>query len=278
MPTPAVDRILADATGDGTERNHAPLRDIVAALDAELRTFDIPDYGGAVNGLQVANRGAVAKIAVAVDASRAAITEAAISGANLLVVHHGLFWGGAQPLTGVHYEKFRTLLGADIAVYSTHLPLDCHPTLGNNVRLAEALGLTPSGGFARYKSIDVGVMGTSNDDTAQLLARVQAFSARYGGTVRTSVPVAGRRTKRWAICTGGGASTETLREARERGIDTLIVGEGPHHTTVEALEHDLCVIYAGHYATETLGVQALGAWLETRFTLPWTFLHLPTGS
>ena len=82
MPTPAVDRILADATGDGTERTHAPLRDIVAALDSELRTFDIPDYGGAVNGLQVANRGTVSKIAVAVDASRSAITEAAISGAD----------------------------------------------------------------------------------------------------------------------------------------------------------------------------------------------------
>jgi putative NIF3 family GTP cyclohydrolase 1 type 2 len=107
---------------------------------------------------------------------------------------------------------------------------------------------------------------------------VQAFAARYGGAVRTSVPADTRTTKRWAICTGGGASTETLREARERGVDTLIVGEGPHHTTVEALEHDFCVIYAGHYATETLGVQALGAWIEARFGVPWTFLHLPTGS
>jgi dinuclear metal center YbgI/SA1388 family protein len=278
MSTPNVDRILAEATGNGLESPVASLRDIVQALDAELRTFDVPDYGGAVNGLQVANRGTVRKVAVAVDASRAAITEAAISGANLLVVHHGLFWGGAQPLTGVHYEKFRTLFGADIAVYSTHLPLDCHPEMGNNVRLAQALALTPLGGFARYKSIDVGVMGEANEPTAQLLARVEAYAARYGSTVRTSVPVGSRTTKRWAICTGGGASTDTLREARERGVDTLIVGEGPHHTTVEALEHDFCVIYAGHYATETLGVQALGAWIETRFGVPWTFLHLPTGS
>lgn len=278
MSTPTTDRILAEASGTGVDVPHAPLRDIVQALDAELRTADIPDYGGAVNGLQVSNRGTVRKVAVAVDASRAAITEAAISGANLLVVHHGLFWGGAQPLTGVHYEKFRTLFGADLAVYSTHLPLDGHPELGNNVRLALALGLTPSGGFARYKNIDVGVMGEAHEPTADLVARVQAFAARYGGTVRTSVPSAGRTTKRWAICTGGGASTETLREARERGVDTLIVGEGPHHTTVEALEHDFCVVYAGHYATETLGVQALGAWIEARFGLPWTFLHLPTGS
>ena len=278
MSNPDADRILAAASGNGAEGAHAPLRDVVRALDTELRTFDIPDYGGAVNGLQVANRGTVHKIAVAVDASRAAITEAAITGANLLIVHHGLFWGGAQPLTGVSYEKYRTLFGADIAVYSTHLPLDCHAELGNNVRLARALGLEVSAGFARYKTIDVGVMGEADVRTAELVDRVEGFAARYGSPVRTSIPTAGRITRRWAICTGGGASTETLREARERGVDTLIVGEGPHHTTVEAVEHDLCVVYAGHYATETLGVQAVGAWLEQRFGLPWSFLHLPTGS
>jgi dinuclear metal center YbgI/SA1388 family protein len=278
MSNPDTDRILAATTGNGLDGAHAPLRDVVRALDAELRTFEIPDYGGAVNGLQVANRGTVHKVAVAVDASRAAITEAAITGANLLIVHHGLFWGGAQPLTGVAYEKYRSLFGADIAVYSTHLPLDCHAELGNNVRLARALGLEVSAGFARYKSIDVGVMGESDVRTAELVDRVEAFAARYGSTVRTSIPTAGRTTRRWAICTGGGANTDTLREARERGVDTLIVGEGPHHTTVDAIEHDLCVVYAGHYATETLGVQALGAWLEQRFGLPWTFLHLPTGS
>lgn len=278
MSTPESDRILAEATGNGVDGPQAPLGALVHALDTELRTADIPDYSGAVNGLQVANRGTVRKVAVAVDGSRAAITEAAICGADLLIVHHGLFWGGVQPLTGVAYEKYRALFAAGIAVYATHLPLDCHPELGNNVRLARALGLNPAGGFARYKTIDVGVMGTSDLGTADLVDRVQAFAARYGGHVRTSIPAGGRRTRRWAICTGGGASTDSLREARERGIDTLIVGEGPHHTTVEAVEHDLCVVYAGHYATETLGVQALGAWIEQRFGLPWTFLHLPTGS
>lgn len=254
------------------------LRDIVAALDTELRTFDIPDYPGAVNGLQVANRGTVERVAVAVDASRAAITSAATDGATLLVVHHGLFWAGAQPVTGVAYEKYRTLFSSDLAVYGSHLPLDLHPELGNNARLARALELEPSAGFARYKSVDIGVMGTANERTSDVVARVAAFAAQYGGAVRTSIPAGGRTTHRWAICTGGGASSETLREARERGIDTLIVGEGPHHTTVEAIEHDLCVVYAGHYATETLGVQAVGAWLEGTFGLPWTFLHLPTGS
>jgi dinuclear metal center YbgI/SA1388 family protein len=278
MSTPGADRILAEASGNGAEDRHVSLRDVVAALDAELRTNDIPDYPGAVNGLQVANRGTVRKVAVAVDASRAAITEAAISGANLLIVHHGLFWGGVQPLVGVHYDKHRALFGADIAVYASHLPLDLHAELGNNARLARALELEPDGGFARFKQVDIGLTGSAHEATSDIVDRVQAFVARYGGAVRTSVPAGGRTTRRWALCTGGGASTETLREARALGVDTLIVGEGPHHTTVDAMEHDLCVIYAGHYATETLGVQALGAFIEGRFGIPWTFLHLPTGS
>jgi dinuclear metal center YbgI/SA1388 family protein len=278
MSTPATDRILAAASANGSTLPSVPLRDIVAALDAELRTGDIPDYPGAVNGLQVANPGAVHRVAVAVDASRAAIAEAVISGADLLIVHHGLFWSGVQPLVGVQYEKYRSMLSSGLAVYASHLPLDLHAEHGNNVRLAQALGLVPDGGFARYKTVDIGVTGAANEPTDDLVDRVQAFVSRYGGSVRTSIPAQGRRTHRWAICTGGGASSETLREARDRGVDTLIVGEGPHHTTIDAIEHDLCVVYAGHYATETLGVQALGAFLESRFGLPWTFLHLPTGS
>lgn len=254
------------------------LRDVVHALDAELRTPDIPDYAGAVNGLQVANNGQVTRVAVAVDASLAAVAEAARLEADLLIVHHGLFWSGAQPVVGVTYQKHRALLDNNIAVYSTHLPLDAHPTLGNNARLAEALGLTPSHGFGRYKTLDIAVAGECDIEAATLVERVETFSAQYGGSVRTSVPATGRRARHWAIVTGGGASSDTLAEARARGIDTLIVGEGPHHTTVEAQEHDLLIIYAGHYATETLGVQALGAWLASRFGLPWSFLHLPTGS
>lgn len=254
------------------------LREIVSALDAELCTSDIPDYPGAVNGLQVANSGDVTRVAVAVDASLETITEATVLGADLLIVHHGLFWGGVQPMVGTTHHKWRTLLTNNLAVYSSHLPLDAHAALGNNVRLAEELGLTPSAGFGRHKTIDIAVSGECDEDATALVDRTRAFVARYGGTVRTSLPPHGRRTRRWALVTGGGASSDTLREARERGIDTLIVGEGPHHTTVDAREQDLLIIYGGHYATETLGVQAVGAWLERRFGLPWSFLQLPTGS
>ncbi len=253
------------------------LSDIVAALDGELRTADIADYGGAHNGLQVTNRSGVRRVATAVDASRDTIRDAAAMGANLLVVHHGLFWGGVQPIVGVTYDRLQLLFAHDIALYSTHLPLDCHPTLGNNVRLAQALDLEPNAGFAHHKGFAIGVRGTTDVDTAQLVERTRTFAESYGGSVRTSLPPHGRRTRRWALCTGGGASTDTLREAYALGVDTLIVGEGPHHTAVDAIEHDLCVIYAGHYATETLGVQAVGDWLERMFGLPHAFVLRPTG-
>jgi dinuclear metal center YbgI/SA1388 family protein len=254
-----------------------PLDEVVRALDTELRTAEVSDYPGAHNGLQVANRRGVSRVATAVDASRDTIRAAADAGADLLVVHHGLFWGGVQPIRGVTYDRLRLLFDHDIALYSTHLPLDAHPTLGNNVQLAHALGLVPTDGFAQHKGFAIGVRGDAQLDTAELVERARRYAASYGGTVRTSLPPEGRRTHRWALCTGGGANSDTLREAYALGVDTLIVGEGPHHTAVDAIEHDLCIIYAGHYATETLGVQALGAWLERTFALPHQFLLRPTG-
>ncbi len=254
-----------------------PLDDVVRALDAELRTADVSDYPGAHNGLQVANRRGVSRVATAVDASRDAIRDAAAAGADLLVVHHGLFWGGVQPIRGVTYDRLRLLFEHDIALYSSHLPLDAHPVLGNNVQLAEALGLTPTDGFAQHKGFAIGVRGDADLETTELVERARRYASAYGGTVRTSLAPHGRRTTRWAICTGGGANSDSLREAYALGVDTLIVGEGPHHTAVDAIEHDLCIIYAGHYATEALGVQALGAWLERTFALPHQFLLRPTG-
>jgi dinuclear metal center YbgI/SA1388 family protein len=198
--------------------------------------------------------------------------------ARLLIVHHGMFWGGLQPLTGRRHQQLWALVTHDVAVYSAHLPLDLHPKFGNNALLAKYLGLTPTGGFARYQSIDVGVSGEADVATSALVAGAQTLAAEHGGAV-VAVPFEpDRRTRRWAICSGAGADTATIRDAAARGIDTLIVGEGPHHTAVEARDAGIVIIYAGHYATETLGVQALGGWLESRFGLPWSFLHLPTGS
>lgn len=254
-----------------------PLVDIATHLDALLRTTDIPDYPGALNGIQVENTTPVTRVAVAVDASLYTIAAAIEEKASLLVVHHGLFWSGVQPLRGPAYERVRQLITHDIAVYSSHLPLDLHPTLGNNVLLARALDLVPSGGFARFQSIAVGVMGTADVDTEELAARAEVIACAEGGHLVRVGLTPGRRTRRWALCTGAGASSDTLQEAAAAGVDTLIVGEGAHHTGVEAPQLGIAVLYLGHYATETFGVRALGAELARRFDLPWTFLAAPTG-
>lgn len=253
------------------------LSDVAEHLDALLRTAEVPDYAGALNGVQVENTAPIRRVAVAVDASLQAIDGAIDSGANLLIVHHGLFWSGAQALRGRIYQRFQRLIANDVAVYSSHLPLDLHPTLGNNVLLAHALGLKPTGGFARYQTVHVGVMGLADVDTASLVSRADTIARAEGGALVTVGLHEGRRTRRWAICSGAGASSETLREAAASDIDTLIVGEGPQHTAVEAMELGIAMLYVGHYATETFGVRALGAELERTFELPWSFVAAPTG-
>jgi len=260
---------------------HAPaqasLDDVARHLDAVLRTDEVPDYPGAMNGVQVEHDGPVIRCAVAVDASLQTIDAAAASNANLLVVHHGLFWGGSQPIRGRTFQRIRRLLTHDIAVYSSHLPLDLHPTLGNNAILARTLELTPSAGFAHFQSMPIGVMGDTNVDTATLAARCDALARREGGRLVAVGVTPQRRTRRWALCTGAGASSDTLREASAAGVDTLIVGEGPHHTAVEASELGIAVLYVGHYATETFGVRALGEEIARTFGIPWGFVAAPTG-
>jgi dinuclear metal center YbgI/SA1388 family protein len=257
----------------------ARLADVVAFLDTELRTPEIPDYATALNGLQFGNTasGEVTHVAAAVDYSTIAIREAAARGADLLLLHHGMFWGGLTRLTDNHFERIDLLVRHGIAVYSSHLPLDVHPRYGNNALLAGRLGLTPSGGFARHATIDVGVRGTCDVATETLVAGMRGLAAAHGGVVVTTPIAGGRRTRTWGMCTGAGASPDTLREAVDYGLDTLIVGEGPHHTAVHARDLGIAVIYGGHYATETLGVEALGREVAQRFAVQTSFIDAPTG-
>ena len=255
----------------------ASLHDVATHLDALLRTPETPDFPPSLNGIQVAHRGPVTKIAAAVDCSATTIRATIETGANLLLVHHGLFWGGLQPLTGAHLERVRLLLAHDVALYSSHLPLDAHETFGNSRLLAEELGLDTSAGFARYESIDCGVSGFCDLATTELVARTKVFSRSHGGDVVVSAIEPNRRTRHWGICSGAGAGVETIAEAVRRGVDTLIVGEGPHWSAVDAPEKGLVIIYAGHYATETLGVRALAAYTSKQFDLPWSWVSAPTG-
>jgi putative NIF3 family GTP cyclohydrolase 1 type 2 len=144
--------------------------------------------------------------------------------------------------------------------------------------MAKALGLEPSQEFARFKDIFVGVQGTCDIDTSTLIERARRFSRLNGGEAIVTPGIRlDQRTRRWAICTGAGASAETLSEATQHKIDTLIVGEGAHWTAVEAMERGITIIYLGHYASETLGVQALAAEVARHFDLSWTNISAPTG-
>jgi dinuclear metal center YbgI/SA1388 family protein len=253
------------------------LEQIAAFLDATLNTAGIPDYPNAINGVQLANIGDIVRVACAVDFSSETVSGAIDAGARLLVVHHGMFWGGVQPITAHRHHRLWMLMTHDVAVYSSHLPLDIHPDIGNNALLAKHLGLEPSSGFAKYQSIDVGVSGTSDIPTRTLAERAEALATSHGGHLVATPFESDRLTRRWGICTGAGADSATLREAATRGLDTLIVGEGPHHTAIEARELGIVVLYAGHYATETLGVRAVGEQLEREFGVTSTFIDVPSG-
>jgi dinuclear metal center YbgI/SA1388 family protein len=255
-----------------------PSLDAMAAfLDETLNVRGVPDYANAVNGVQLANIGDIERIAAAVDFSTETVSGAIDAGARLLLVHHGMFWGGVQPLTAHRHRRLWMLVTHDVAVYSAHLPLDIHPRLGNNVLLAHRLGLDATGGFAKYQSIEVGLSGTSDILTRLLAERASALASEHGGHLVATPFEHDRVTRAWGLCTGSGAESSTLREAAERGLDTLIVGEGPHHTAVEARELGIVVLYAGHYATETLGVQALGDCLAAEFGVTSTFIDAPSG-
>jgi dinuclear metal center YbgI/SA1388 family protein len=249
----------------------AVLLEVTSWLDAYLRTAQIPDYEDAVNGVQVENSGRVTRILAAVDASQGSIDAAATTPGTLLLVHHGLFWDRARAVTDRRYRRLKTAMNADVAVYSAHLPLDVHPEVGNNVLLAGLLGMTVTGPFGRYKDLDVGVHGVLDQDRNTLVGQL----ATLLGHQPRLIPGGPSRTTRVAILTGGAGSS--VSEAAARGCDTYITGEGAHHTWFDAMEGGVNLIYAGHWATETLGVKALAAKVSGQFGVPWEFFAQPTG-
>jgi dinuclear metal center YbgI/SA1388 family protein len=244
---------------------------IVQFADRTLKTAEFTDYPGAVNGLQVQNSGRVTRIAAAVDASLTTIRLAVEAGANLLVVHHGLFWSPSHPWTGRRYELIRTLVEADMAVYSSHLPLDAHPTLGNNALLARALGLRDLKPFFFDKGRNLGVRGTLSIARGDLQRRLEKAT----GVPAQVLPGGAEKCRQVGIVTGG-AGTE-MKLAAAEGVDTFVTGEGPHWTYAMAEDLGLNVLYGGHYATETFGVKALAQHLSKKFRVPWSFIDHPTG-
>jgi dinuclear metal center YbgI/SA1388 family protein len=247
------------------------LEKIVEHYDKILRTREIGDYDGALNGLQMENSGAITKIAAAVDASLATIKLAVAAKANLLIVHHGLFWSQRQPWTGKNYKLLKLCVENDLAIYSSHLPLDAHPKLGNNAQLCAVLGLKNLKPFFTSHGQTIGFKShtkISRDDLAKKLERATGVKPKI-------IPGGKNICEKIGVVTGGAGGD--LKIAAAEGVDTFITGEGPHWTFALAEELGLNVFYGGHYATETFGVGALAAELSKKFRVPWEFLDHPTG-
>ena len=188
-----------------------------------------------------------------------------------MIVHHGLFWGATAPITETYYRRLASLIKNDIRLYSCHLPLDAHPEVGNNHVLARQLGLTPTGKFGEFEGVPLGVTACAEMSRDEFVQRVRD-TLRVDPLVIAAGPSEVRRV---GVLTGGGGSL--IRSAVSAGLDMYLTGEGPHHTYFDAEEAGINVIYAGHYATETVGVQALGEHLRQRFGLSVVFLDHPTG-
>lgn len=244
----------------------ASLQQLVEYCDKRTRRSSFKDYPGAVNGLQVANDGRVTRIGAAVDAGLVPFEQAVARGVDFLIVHHGLFWGGVQPLTGPVYGRFAALVRGNCAVYSSHLPLDAHEEIGNNVVLARQLGLKPRRQFLPHENELIGWIAPNRYKRSQLVARLEELYPRV-----VSIECGAAVPKLVAFCSGSGNGA--VPHLLAAGVDTLITGELREEWFNYAQEHRLNLICCGHYATETHGVKALAAELAKKFRLPWEFIE-----
>lgn len=249
----------------------ADLEHVLHFLEKSFQPGTFPDYPHALNGLQVEGRREVGKLGVAVDASEQTIAAAVEKGIHLLLVHHGLFWGGLGPLTGARYRKVEALIRGGTGLYSLHLPLDAHPEVGNNVLLLREMGLEPEGQFGAFQGVELGWWAEGPMDRKDILGLVEKA---VRGPARL-IPGGPEEVRRVGVLTGAGASA--MEEAMTRGMDTFITGEVPHHAYHDSLEMGINLIAGGHYATETFGVKALGDMLARKFDLVCEFLDFPTG-
>ncbi len=246
------------------------LSDIVAFCDQRTRLSEVKDFAGAHNGLQIENNGQVTKIAAAVDAGHIPFERAIAEGVDFIICHHGLFWNQPIPLTGSDYHKVKLAFDHNLAVYGAHLPLDCHPEIGNNALLADALGLNKSGTFLNYEGNDIAVIAEGPAGGRAELA--QKLEALFPDTYQ-AIEYGSAQPKRIGILTGSGQSA--VPQLKANGIDTLITGELRQHHFNMAQELGLNLYPCGHYATEVFGVQALATEVAAKFGLEWTFIEQP---
>ena len=247
--------------------------ELVAYLDETLEVKTIADSSN--NGLQVEGSEQITRLAFAVDAGLAAFKGADQAGAQMLIVHHGLFWDRPIMVTGVHRRRLKQLFDSNISLYAVHLPLDFHEQVGNNATLARWLELSHVSPFGEYKGSPAGVEGQLAE--AMPLPQFVDYVERLLGQPAIKVWSFGPTTvRRVGIVSGGAASF--VDSAAEAGVDVYLTGEMSHSYYHQAKELGVNVVFAGHYATETAGLKDLAGHLETKFGLETVFLDLPTGA
>lgn len=245
--------------------------EIVADLDELLDISSIED--ASLNGLQVEGVDEITKVGLSVDAAQGTIDAAVDAGCQLLIVHHGLFWGPQAPLTGVMGKRVGACFAAGMSVYAAHLPLDAHPEVGNNVLLTQALGATVEGTFGLYNGLEIGVLAKLNPpaDPGGLAGRLAALGCEEP-LIWSFGP---EEIRTLAVVTGRGNSV--LGDAIAAGADCFISGEPIHEAYHQARDGGIHCIYGGHYATETIGVKALGERLVDKFGVETVWIDHPTG-
>ncbi len=254
--------------------------EVVGFLDEYLQISAFPDKSS--NGLQVeGGKEEVRRIAFAVDTTLKTIERAVKGRADMLVVHHGMIWGGIDYVTGVHYKRLKALIEGGLNLYAAHLPLDAHPEVGNNVELLRILGLEPKGPFGEYKSLDIGFWGEFEEPPQPIEKVAQITAERLDATVRTYDFGKGGEIKTVGGAISGAGGAFALEEAHRRGgIDLLVTGgEFGHADYLTAVDLPQSVLVAGHYKTETLGgVKALMPLLREKFGgVRTVFIDNPTG-
>ncbi len=244
---------------------------LVAELDDFLRIRDISD--SSPNGLQVQGAAAVSRVAFAVDASLQTIQSALRSRAQMLIVHHGLWWGSHEQIVGNMHARMSALIKGNLSLYAAHLPLDCHPEVGNNVELARLLSMDVTDWFGEYKGTRIGVVVKPHKPLSrkELLRTLESAL----GVVPESLAFGPATVRRAAILTGEGALF--AEEARRVGCDTLITGESSHSSYHMARESGVNLIFGGHYATETVGLRALERRVKKLYPVTTKFIPAPTG-
>jgi dinuclear metal center YbgI/SA1388 family protein len=245
------------------------LSEITEYLDTFLMVPHIPD--SSLNGLQVETDRDITKVAMAVDATLEAFEQANKHGAELIIAHHGLFWDKV-PIRGPLYRRVRYLIENHISLYAAHLPLDMHQEVGNNAELAKILGIKNARPFLRYKGSLIGLIGNIEAMDIHEVARL--LENQIGSGIRV-FPSCKREITTVAICSGGAGGD--LDQAIEAGADLYLTGETSHEAVALARDAEIGLMFAGHYATETLGPKALGRHIESKLGLPTVFIQAPTG-